>query len=68
MSIDFAPAEGQYAPWWTAITVTVHDWSGAAAVRGGRSDIASQVDVAAGALTFDLAGSRDAAHIAITRR
>ncbi len=68
MSIDFAPAEGRYAPWWTAIAVTVHGWSGPAVVRRGGGDVASRVDAAASALAFDVAGSHDAAHIAITRR
>ncbi len=41
MTISFAKPEGRYTPWWRSIAVTVHDWTGAATVRGKRVETAT---------------------------
>jgi alpha-glucosidase len=53
--LAFAAREGLYKPWWTAIRVVVHGWTGPAAqVRLGGRSIAAQTDPQAQTLTFEL--------------
>jgi alpha-glucosidase len=65
IEIAFAPAEGSFSPWWHAISVTVHGWSGPAAVSRGGMPIDSRIDPVSGTLRFDLPDMRSGGRITI---
>ena len=67
LRLDFARAEGQYAPWWRAIAVVVHDWPAGRILRGGKP-LPSESDAANATLNFTLATSRESMSLAIARR
>jgi alpha-glucosidase len=67
ISIDFEAREGRYAPWWSAIAVTVHGWDGAAKVRQGRRVFAARPGAQGHSLAFVLPDQQRASRILIER-
>jgi alpha-glucosidase len=65
IELAFAPAEGSFSPWWHAIAVTVHGWSGPPAVSRGGSPIDGRVDPMSGTLRFDLPDMRSGGRVTI---
>ncbi len=54
LTIDVAPREGQYLPWWHTLDVTVHGWTGPATVSDGTRAIDVEYDAARRTATFAL--------------
>ncbi|HEY1604882.1 MAG TPA: TIM-barrel domain-containing protein [Allosphingosinicella sp.] len=65
IELDFAAAQGRYAPWWHAVSVTVHGWGGPAMVIGGDGPVPATFDGASGTLHFSLPPLRDGGRIMI---
>ncbi len=65
IELDFAPAEGSYAPWWETVAVTVHGWNGPASVGHGESAIDAQFEGKSGTLHFTLPPMRAGGRITI---
>jgi alpha-glucosidase len=64
--LTFDAREGRYRPWWNAISVVIHGWSGAVPqVRLGGRAIPARVDAAAQTLTFELPDLPRAATVSI---
>ena len=68
LTIDFAPAEGSFRPWWHSIAVTVHDWSGAAIVQRDRTAVASRTASAEGVARFEVDGTNGGMHLSVAHR
>jgi hypothetical protein len=54
LTMEFDPREGNYAPWWHALSVTVHGWAAPTTVRMGGPKITAEHDPSARALRFTL--------------
>ena len=66
LSIDFAARDGNFAPWWTKIAITVHGWSRAASVRLAGKPIAATSDGVAKTITFQISAPRNAVGLRVT--
>lgn len=66
LRLDFAPREGRYRPWWRAMRVTVHGWSGAGDVALSGRRVAATADGAARTLAFTIPDQPRAATVTIT--
>ncbi|RST29859.1 DUF4968 domain-containing protein [Sphingomonas ginkgonis] len=64
LTLDLGKRSGGYRPWWTAVDVAVHGWTGGASVRGRTAS----VDAAAQTLRFSLPASARASRVEIARR
>ncbi|MBO9624323.1 MAG: DUF5110 domain-containing protein [Sphingomonas sp.] len=64
LAILFGAREGSYRPWWKEIEVTVHGWSGGAAVKGAQAS----VDAAQRTVRFTLPDQRRAARVLVARQ
>ena len=67
VTIDFAPREGRYAPWWTAMTVIVHD-----RVREGKATLSgrsqpARFDPANGTVAVTLPDQPGGSRLIVTR-
>lgn len=67
LRITFDAREGSYKPWWQAIRVTVHGWTGGGAVALHDRAVASDTDAAAQTLAFTIPDQPDAATITVSR-
>ncbi|HET7817491.1 MAG TPA: TIM-barrel domain-containing protein [Sphingomicrobium sp.] len=65
--LEFGPREGGHAPWWSAIAVTVHDWSGGATVGSGSRRLRPELDPARRTLRLLMSDQRRAATVRIVR-
>ena len=54
LSLAFGARDGAWRPWWTGMTVVVHDWNGAASAKLKARLLTGTVDPVAHTLTLDL--------------
>jgi alpha-glucosidase len=57
LRVEFQPREGDFHPWWRAISLTVHGWNGGASARFGGHDFPVERD--AGVLRLSLPDIRN---------
>lgn len=67
LTLDFAPREGRYAPWWKEIAVTIHGWQGAGQVRAKGKRVAARSDAATRTLAFTVPDQPSATKLMIAR-
>jgi len=68
VTLSFAPREGSYRPWWTRLAITVHGWTGSAAVSARGRNVAATVDPAGSMLTFALPDQPRGGEVVIAHR
>jgi len=65
LRISFEPREGDYRPWWQALSITVHGWSRPGSVTVGGKAVETRFDADAGTLRFDLPDMAGGGEVAI---
>ena len=65
LRISFEPREGDYRPWWQALSITVHGWSRPGSVTVGGKAMETRFDADAGTLRFDLPDMAGGGEVAI---
>ncbi|WP_264175498.1 glycoside hydrolase family 31 protein [Allosphingosinicella flava] len=68
LRIAFDKRQGDYAPWWKDIAVTVHGWDGDGQVSARGKTLRHDRDAAAKTIRFTLPDQQRAAEIRVTRR
>ncbi|MDP9089756.1 MAG: DUF4968 domain-containing protein [Pseudomonadota bacterium] len=66
--IEFDGREGQFQPWWHAIDVRIHAWSGSARVDLDGKNLKDHIAPVSGTLQLRIGDQRGPARLSITRR
>lgn len=65
--VTFDAPQGRYRPWWSAMAVTLHGWSGPGAVTERGRALTGSADATAETIAFELRASRNATEVVVSR-